>query len=94
MKISALSLVGIASLALASPVFASGTVGGGSQDAQLGQKVYTQKITCGTCMYPGGIKDVAQAKQALMKIENGEIKLNKAEKKAVTSFIKRRFKGA
>jgi hypothetical protein len=94
MKFSALSLVGIASLALASPLLASGTVGGGSQGAQMGQKVYTQKITCGTCMYPGGIKDVAQAKQALMKIENGDIKLSMSEKKAVTSFIKRRFKGA
>ena len=94
MKFNTLKIIGFASLALATPVLASGTVGGSAQGAQMGQKVYMQKVACSTCMYPGGIQDVMQAKQALMKINNGDIKMNNAEKKAVTMFIKRRFKGA
>ncbi len=78
--------------ALASPAFASGSMGGAAPNAQLGQKVYMQKIACTGCLFSGGIKTRDQVNMALAKINSGEIKMSGTEKKAVTSYINRRFK--
>ncbi len=94
MKASLFSAIIMASISFSTPVLASGTVSAGGQGMDAGQKIYMQKITCSSCPYAGGVQDMAQAKQALSKISSGEIKLKDAEKKAVTKFIKRRFKGA
>ncbi len=80
-------------LALASPVLASGSMGGGAQSGQLGQKVYLQKIACSGCPFAGGIKTRDQRSMALAKIASGEIKMTGSEMKAVSTFINRRFKG-
>ena len=93
MKQLTLALVSGMALTLASPVLASGSMGGGSQSAQLGQRVYMQKIACSGCLFADGLKSRDQVNAALAKIENGEIKMSGAEKKAVTAFIGRRFKG-
>ncbi len=93
MKYIAIAIMSAAALALASPVLASGSMGGGAPGGQLGQKVYTQKIACSGCPFAGGIKTRDQVNMALAKINSGEIKMNGSEKKAVTAFINRRFKG-
>ncbi len=84
---------GGATLALVSPVLASGSMGGGAQSGQLGQKVYMQKVACSGCLFSGGIKTRDQKNMALTKIQSGEIKMTGSEMKAVTTFINRRFKG-
>ncbi len=93
MRKLAFFVLGGATLALASPAFASGSMSGGAQSGQLGQKVYMQKVACSGCPFAGGIKTRDQKTMALTKIESGEIKLNGSEMKAVTTFINRRFKG-
>lgn len=93
MKILAMTLMGCCALAFASPLFASGSMGGGAPGGQLGQKVYMQKIACSGCMFAGGIKTRDQVSMVLAKINSGEIKLSGSEKKAVSAFINRRFKG-
>jgi hypothetical protein len=93
MKYITVAIISSAALALASPVLASGSMGGGSQSGQLGQKVYLQKVACSACPFAGGLKTRDQVKMALAKIESGEIKMTGSEKKAVTAFINRRFKG-
>ncbi len=93
MKQLTLVLVSGMAFALASPVLASGSMGGGSQSAQLGQRVYMQKIACSGCPFAGGLKSRDQVDAALAKIESGEIKMSGGEKKAVATFISRRFKG-
>lgn len=93
MKKLSLFVLGGAALAFASPAFASGSMGGGAQSAQLGQKVYMQKVACSGCIFAGGIKTRAQRDMALAKIASGEIKMSGSEMKAVTTFINRRFKG-
>ncbi len=82
-----------ATFALASPALASGSMGGGAQSGQLGQKVYMQKVACSGCPFAGGIKTSDQKNMALTKISSGEIKMNASEMKAVKMFINRRFKG-
>lgn len=79
-------------LALTSPVLASGSMGGGAPGGQMGQKVYMQKVACSGCPFAGGIKTREQVNMALAKIDSGEIKMSASEKKAVTAFIDRRFK--
>ena len=93
MKRLTLALVSGAMLTLTAPAFASGSMGGGAQSAQLGQRVYMQKIACSGCPFAGGLKSREQVNAALAKIESGEIRMSGAEKKAVTAFISRRFKG-
>jgi hypothetical protein len=93
MKYIAIAIISSATLALASPVLASGSMGGGAPGGQLGQKVYMQKVACSGCPFAGGLKTRDQVNMALAKIDSGEIKMSGSEKKAVTAFINRRFKG-
>ncbi len=93
MRTLAIALVSGATLTLASPALASGSMGGSAPGGQLGQKVYLQKVACSGCPFAGGITTRDQKNMALSKISNGEIKLSGAEMKAVTTFINRRFKG-
>jgi hypothetical protein len=93
MKYKAIAIIASAALALTSPALASGSMGGSSPGGQLGQKVYMQKVACSGCPFAGGLKTRDQVKMALAKIDSGEIKMSGSEKKAVTAFITRRFKG-
>lgn len=92
MKYSVFAIISGATLALASPVLASGSMGGSAPGGQLGQKVYMQKVACSGCPFAGGLKTRDQVNMALAKINSGEIKMSGSEKKAVTAFINRRFK--
>lgn len=85
-------LASCVTFALATPAFASGSLGGALQGRQLGQKVFTQKVACPRCPYAGGLKTRDQVSAAIAQIEKGEIKMSGSERRAVIEFINRRFK--
>jgi hypothetical protein len=93
----AMGLLGLALTAMPmSGTLASGTIGGGNSvqnSARMGQSVYSRKIACRSCMFPGGLTSAETARAALMKIESGEIMLSTSERSAVTDYINRRFLG-
>ncbi len=91
--------IGCAVLALLSitplaPAIASGSMGSGaSSGMKLGQSTYARKISCKSCKFPGGLKNQEQVASAVAMIDNGQIALSAAERKAVKEYISKRFKG-
>ncbi len=93
-----MAVTAVTALVTAAPlasVQASGSIGGGGAQSamRLGQSVYARKIACKNCKFPGGLRGDAQVMSAVAMIDSGQIALSAPEKRAVTSFINKRFKG-
>lgn len=94
-KLVKLGIVAAAAAALvpAGTAFASGSISGGASASRLGQSVYTSKIACRSCPFPGGPKTAEQAREMQAMIDNGKIALSSAERRAVKDYVAKRFKG-
>jgi hypothetical protein len=88
------AVLALLSLTPLAPAIASGSMGGGaSSGMKLGQSTYARKISCKSCKFPGGLKGQEQVNSAIAMIDNGQIALSAAERKAVKDYISKRFKG-
>jgi hypothetical protein len=83
----------LAALSLSSPAYASGGVGGGaSADSYArGRAVVGRLLACKKCLYAGGVQDAEQAKEALAKIEAGEIEMSDVQARSASLYLARRF---
>jgi hypothetical protein len=96
-----LAVLTFAAVLLAGSVHASGSVSqpnvpqrksnGGADSLTRGKDAYMNKLACEACPVAGGVETAPEAQALIGRIDKGEFKLKRAEKKHIKAYLRSRF---